>query len=138
MKHVLEMYRFVKLVDDVAEELEKENPAQIQLSGYKGWHPTTVAIKQRYMKKYGVTLSRANAICTDTIREEYVEGLTQTHHGKEIDTLCLQKKGREFIDSYLFIPWGLWGIIWEKHGKLISFLAGGSLIALLNFILNRL
>lgn len=138
MRHVLDMYRFVKLVDEIVQELERENPAQIQLSGYKGWHPTTVAIKQRYVEKFKMPLSKASAICADTIRKGYLEGITQTHHGAEIDTLCIKTKGRELIDNYLLIPWGLLDAIWYKHGKFLAFLAGGSLFVLIKYTLDHI
>lgn len=80
---------------------EAKSPHELQLSGYAAWHPSTLASKDDYIEQYGVSVNQVNAICTDAIKNGYIDGLTEELEGVAIDHLCVTAKGRGLLSG----PW---------------------------------
>ncbi|MDO8335267.1 MAG: hypothetical protein Q7T74_00600 [Candidatus Saccharibacteria bacterium] len=137
MRQFIRTYRFVKLVDEVANRLEEENPeGDMPLSGYSGWHPNTLVVKEKYRKKYPkIKQSVVHVICADTIKNDYLEGRTQTINsivGTKIDTLCITSKGRKLMDK----PIGTFQEFLGEYGLVVSFLTGSAFTGLVVFVWN--
>ena len=125
MRQILNMWRFVKLVDQDIQESDKVAPVPFQLVGYKGWHPTTINIKQKYMAKYkGTTHAQVDGICVDTLKGEYLEPITDKKGQIPIDTLCITTKGRKLIDGWRFLPMGLFKAWVDEYGATVTMLVG--------------
>lgn len=125
VKQIINVYRAVKQADKISQELEADNPTQVQATGYQAWDPATAAVKRRLMSEYRkITVPKANAIIMDSIQMKYFDPHTEKDKGKDVDVLHINTKGGELIDNYMFIPWGLIGALWGRHGKVLAGILG--------------
>jgi hypothetical protein len=106
MGQLRNIYRFVNLVGVKGDELEKEFPSMMTVSGYSRCNPATWVVKQDYAKKYGATSFEVHDACADGIKFGYLEGYVDEKNGIKVDIICLTTKGRTLLDKIWVIPIG--------------------------------
>lgn len=128
MRQIVDMYHFVKVVEEVSSEAEKGNPPQPLGEGFSYDAPEVITAKQKFMKKYNKSLTHAGLTCLDTchINNHYLVVLRQ--NGQEC--LVITTEGRELTDTVPYLPFiklGLYEALWKKHGGFISGVVVGSI-----------
>ena len=135
MKHIFSIYQITKIVDDLVNEHEKDEPTpKFQLSGNKAHHPTSMFVRQQFRHKHGANTSRAVSVLESTISNGYLLGSTGTIGDTKVDMVCVTDKGRELLDTVPYLPFlkiGLYEALWAKHGGFISGVILGTLIPIL-------
>ena len=139
MRKILNTWRFVRVVNDLAQTRDEHRPAEHSLSNYQIWHPTGLAAKMEYVRKYRRTKHfQTNGICADAIKAGYLEGHTEVVDELKIDILCLTSEGRGLIDRFLFVPWGLLRALTHIYGSTLSLLIALGLGVFVSWTLSLL
>ncbi len=124
MRKIYNMYKLVKLVDELVEDHEQKSPTPLKNSGVDLWHPSTAYVKgELVLRNKNITHQQATSLVADCIKNKYLHGYTQTHNGTSVDALCIIEDGRDLLDTVPFLPFikiGLYEALWEKHGGFIS------------------
>jgi hypothetical protein len=120
MKQIFDIYRFVKIIDKMARDLEDEYPIPFSLTGYDMRYPATLVCKEAYVEQYNVKKIDANHANIDAISMGYLEGFTSNKADLAVDCLRITTKGRELIDKTWIIPIGLLYHTFEKYGRFIT------------------
>ncbi len=131
MKQLLDVHRFVTMVNARADELEAEHVGKDLDQILDNWHPTISIVKERYKTKYKVGQNKVNGIYDDATDEwHYLETIDKKMTGKKGTFelpfyVKLTPKGRRFLDTYPFIPFIPKGLVkawWEDDKVLIKLL----------------
>jgi hypothetical protein len=125
MRQLIDVYRFVKLVDKGTESLDTNDPSLFKMSGYDIWEPATKSVKENYIKKYRhATTNSVNGICADAQSLGYLHGSTEERDGIAIDIVCLTTEGRRLIGKTMGVPWSLIEEILKAQSQTLTFLFG--------------
>jgi hypothetical protein len=131
MKQFLGVYRYVRLISEIASEFEEKYPVGLQLSGFLARDVPTFEAKQQYVKKHPkINIRQAQYISVDAIQNGYLQGDTLTVDGQEVDVVCLTTKGRKLID----LPFGTLQEFLSEYGFIATFLTGGVVVGAIVFL----
>lgn len=133
MEQIRNISRMVKLVKEVGEEKENENPAHIvtSRSNYGSWHVTSGPLRDRYIEKYKKTTDLdVNGILVDAIKNDYLDRNKIKEGNLELDTVFVTTKGRKLIGK----PFGFLEELLGQFPYSVSLFTGGALLALGIFI----
>lgn len=105
MKQILDIYRFVKLTEQVSrEQALKEHPQQKVIWVGRSYHaPVSAPLRYRFAEKYHYSLQKADDICHDAVTNSYLDVSVEKGPKNKMDVLMVTTEGRELIEKILWI-----------------------------------
>jgi hypothetical protein len=147
MAQLYNIYRFVKITEKVATELEKADPHTESVRGeYKYGEPNVIDVKRRFKRNHSWSRNRSTKY-TKSIFVTAKEKGYLTEHIRHVDripihVIHIEIKGRDLMRRSVFSIWpkGLW-LTWVdenyKASTLIIAFLGGVVIGIISIVLSR-
>lgn len=120
MNQILNMYRMVKVVDQVTKEIEAVNNIPVLENDFHAGAPKLLRVKKTFSKRHKkVPFQETHRLLVDTIESEYLEPSAITVGNESFKTVVITKRGRGLIDSVPLLPFikiGLMKAWLEEYG----------------------
>lgn len=126
MKQVLDVYRYLKVVQKRADELDEENKGADLIKYMDNWQPKISDTKECFKTKYSVGQNFVNGVFDDAQKWGYIDIQKKTipNSTYELETfVTVNHEGRRLLDRVPFLPFvptGLFMAWWKHDGLLVK------------------
>lgn len=140
MSQIKDMYRMVLIVQERANELEKEreklNTKESIAHILNNLGPKIHDVEEKYCSKYNCTRTKANAVYSDAVVGKYLKELKKKIGKYNLPYfVSVTSEGRNLTNKDFAMPTGRWNIWLSQNSSLTSFLTGSLFTLLLGFII---
>lgn len=144
MEQILNVYRLVKLVEQISEEESSKRPIEEVVWVGRSYHaPVAAPLKHKFAGRYDYSYQRVDDICDDALVDKYLSVSARKGPKNKVEVFIVTTKGRELIDTaFWVVPIGLLNAWWNRYGVFTTgFVAGlilPALILVVKWLFDRL